>query len=74
VILTDSRYAGRCAFRTLTVLPDDFPQDILGRHESLDIAVFVDHECRAAVLLAKCQQLFRQRRALGHEIRLAHLA
>ena len=52
-------------------LADDFLEDILDCHETLDIAVFVDDETDAALVLAEIDQLRGQRRALRNEVALA---
>ena len=52
----------------------DLFEDILERDQPLDIAVFVDHETDPALLVLKIEQLLVQRRALGHEVRLAREA
>jgi hypothetical protein len=36
---------------------DDLLEDVLERHQPLDVAVLVDHECHAALVALKIQQL-----------------
>ena len=50
---------------------DDFLEDILDRDQSLDVAVFVDDETDAALVLAEVEQLRGQRRAFGNEVTFA---
>ncbi len=52
-------------------LADHFLEDVLERHESLQVAVLVDHEGDAAAQPPETQQLLVERRALGREQRLA---
>jgi hypothetical protein len=44
---------------------DDLLEDVLERHQSLDVAVFVDHEGHAALVALKIQQLRVERGARG---------
>ena len=50
---------------------DDFLEYVLERDQALNIAVFVDDECHAALVALKIHQLRIERRARRHEIRLA---
>ena len=52
-------------------LADDFLEDVFERHETLEIAVFVDDESDAPPQAAKTQQLVVERRSFGREERLA---
>ena len=46
---------------------DDFLQDILERHQALDLAVFVDHQRDLRLAAAERLELFRYRPRVGHE-------
>ena len=52
-------------------LADDLLQQVLERHQALDVAVFVDDEGQAPAGALELRQLLRQRGALGHEVGLA---
>ena len=50
---------------------DDLLQQVLERHQALDVAVLVDDECQAAPVALEVGQLHVERGALGHEVRFA---
>ena len=50
---------------------DDFLEDVLECHQSLDVAVFVHDQRDAPAVALEVQQLHVERRAFGHEIRFA---
>ncbi len=52
-------------------LPDDLLEDVLERHQAIDVTVFVDHEAEAPLVTLEIGQLGGQGRALGDEVRLA---
>ena len=52
-------------------LADDLLEDVLERHQSLDVAVLVDHECHAALVALEIQELRIERRARRDEVGVA---
>ena len=52
-------------------LADDLLEDVFQRHQSLDVAVFVDDERDAAPVALEVEQLHVERRAFRHEVRFA---
>ena len=52
-------------------LADDFLEQVLQRHQSLHVAVFVDHERDPPPLSLELQQLLVERGALRHVVRFA---
>ena len=52
---------------------NDFLENILDRHQALNVAVLIDHECHAALVALKIQQLRVECRSRGNEVRFARL-
>ncbi len=52
---------------------DNFFKNVFDRHQALNIAVLIDHECHAALVALKIQQLHVERRSGRYEVRLARL-
>ena len=50
---------------------DDLLEDVLERHQPLDLAVFVDHQREMGLAPAERLELVGQRADVGHEPRLA---
>jgi hypothetical protein len=63
--------ARRCRVRV--EFADDLAQDVLGRDEPLNVAVFVDDEGRTPLMLLKVQQLLVERCAFRDEVGFLHV-